>query len=52
MEYNNFKDAVFELLNEADWTGLQDIDANDREGSFLVSFEDGSQFKVCVHEAV
>ncbi len=51
MEFNSFKDAVFELLNEGEWEGLEDIDTNDRDGVFLVSFQDGSQFEVLVRKA-
>lgn len=51
MEFNSFKDAVFELLNEGEWEGLKDIDTNDRDGVFLVSFQDGSQFELCLRKA-
>ena len=50
MEFHNFKDEVFELLNENDWTDLKDIEVHDRESIFLVSFRDGSQFELSLRK--
>lgn len=50
MDFDSFKDAVFELLNESDWVDLRDIDADDRAGTFRVFFRDGSCFCVSVSE--
>lgn len=51
MEFCDFRDEVFELLNENDWPDLQDIVVHDRDGIFLLSFQDGSQFEMILRES-
>ena len=46
MKLEFFKDKMFDLLNDADTIRIKDIEANDKEGTFLVSTQDGSVFEV------
>lgn len=46
MELNDFKDKIFELLNEADEMKISDIETNDRENIFKVMLQNGSAFEV------
>lgn len=50
MEFNHFKDEIFEWLNEKDWTDLQNIVAHDKENTFLVTFQDGNQFELSLRQ--
>jgi hypothetical protein len=47
MEINTLKDYLFELLNEeAEEIGIVDIDANDRENTFLLQMKSGECFEI------
>ncbi len=46
MKLEFFKDKMFELLNDADTISIKDIETNDKEGTFLVSTQDGRVFEV------
>lgn len=46
MELNYFKDKIFELLNESDYMNISDIETNDRNNTFTVTFQDGKCFEV------
>lgn len=47
MELNDFKDRLFEMLNEgSDELGLTDIEAHDRENIFIVETAEGSRFEI------
>lgn len=42
MELNYFKDKLFDLINESDELDVADIEADDKNNTFLVSMQDGS----------
>lgn len=44
MDY--FKDKLFELLNDADDMGIQDIETNDKENKLIVSLQNGLLIEV------
>ena len=46
MGMDNFKDMVFELLNDADNMNIIDIETNDRENTFKISFQNGNTFEL------
>ena len=43
MTLNDFKDCLFDLLNESDELDLSDIISEDRKHRFILSFSDGSR---------
>jgi len=44
MTHNEFKDYLFEVLNETEELDIADIETYDREHKFKVVVADGSQF--------
>ena len=44
MTHNEFKDRLFNVLNETDEMNIADIETYDRENKFKVVVSDGSQF--------
>lgn len=44
MTHNEFKDRLFNVLNETDEMDIADIETYDRENQFKVVVSDGSQF--------
>ncbi len=44
MKLNEFKDAVFEILNETDTLPVYDIECYDLQNQMKVTLQDGSQF--------
>lgn len=46
MDIEYFKDKVFELLNETDNIGINDIETYDKENVFKVFFQDGKIFEI------
>lgn len=44
MTHNEFKDRLFNVLNETDEMNIADIETYDRENQFNVVVSDGSQF--------
>lgn len=46
MTHNEFKDRLFEILNETDMLPIMDIDINDKENQFKIVLRDGSQFMI------
>lgn len=42
MELNRFKDKLFDLINESGELDVTDIEADDRENTFLIRMADGS----------
>lgn len=46
MTHEEFKDRLFEILNETPDLPISDIDTNDKESQFRVVLKDGSQFIV------
>ena len=44
MTHNEFKDYLFEVLNETEELDIADIETYDRENKFKVVVADGSQF--------
>ena len=46
MSLNDFKDKLFDLLNEADNMEIKDIEANDKENTFRIFLEDGHLFEL------
>lgn len=51
MTLNDFKDWLFELLNETDEDVLADIEAYDRQNRFRLKMTDGSMFELECREA-
>ena len=50
MDFNEFKDRLFDAINEADNLPIKDVDLRDREDSLLVELKDGSKFKVLIEK--
>ena len=50
MDFNYFKDMIFEFLNESDSLDVADIETNDKAGTFLVTMHDGAKFEIQVSE--
>ena len=48
MDINEFKDRLFDAINDADNLPIQDLELEDREDRIQVSLEDGSKFVVLV----
>lgn len=46
MDFEHFKDKVFELLNEADNTGIIDIETFDKENIFKIFFFNGKTCEI------
>lgn len=44
MTHDEFKDRLFNVLNETDELDIVDIETNDRENIFKIVVSDGSQF--------
>jgi hypothetical protein len=48
MNINDFKDGLFEILNETNELPIADIDTDDRNNQFKVVLQDGTQFLITV----
>ena len=46
MTHNEFKDHLFEVLNETEELDIADIETYDRENKFKVVVADGAQFLI------
>lgn len=46
MTHEEFKDRLFEILDETDKLPIADIDTNDKDSEFKVVLKDRSQFIV------
>ena len=46
MTHAEFKDRMFEILNETDKLPIADIDTNDKDSEFKIVLKDMSQFIV------
>ena len=44
MTHEEFKDRLFDVLNETELLPIADIEVNDRENYFKVVLTDGSEF--------
>ncbi len=51
MSLNDFKDWLFNLLNEVDADMLADIETKDKLNTFQLSMADGSLFEIECREA-
>lgn len=45
MEFNNFKDWLFDLLNEAD-DNICNIITDDKNSTFMITMKDGSVYGI------
>lgn len=50
MTHNEFKDRLFEILNETDTLPIADIDADDKNSQFKIILDDGSIFIINTNE--
>lgn len=50
MDINEFKDRLFDAINDADNLPVQDLVLEDRKDKIQVYLEDGSRFVVHVRE--
>ncbi len=46
MEQSYLMDTMFDLLNESDNLDVQEIEENERAGSFLLTAGDGTRIKI------
>lgn len=46
MVFNEFKDRLFEVLNESDELSISDIAGDDRKNTFTLEIVDGSVFEI------
>lgn len=50
MEFNEFKDRLFDLLNDTDTLPITDIITNDRKNEIKLLMDDHSLFTInCIH---
>lgn len=50
MNKNEFKDRLFDLLNESEELPIRDIDCKDASDLMDISLEDGSSFRIKIEE--
>ena len=48
MENTEFKDRIFDLLNDTDDLPIADLDVNDAENQIKVTLNDGTQFMITI----
>lgn len=48
MSKDEFKDSLFDMLNETDDIPIEDIEADDRNNSFGIFPDDGTRFLIHV----
>ena len=48
MSKDEFKDSLFDLLNESDDIPIEDIETDDRNNSFGIFWDDGTRFLIRV----
>lgn len=46
VELNDFKDCLFDLINETYTMDVSDIETDDKNSTFFVTISDGSRFKI------
>ena len=46
MSKDEFKDRIFDVLNETDHIPIEDIEADDRNSSLIICLQDGSRFLI------
>lgn len=46
MEKNEFKDRLFDILNDTDDLAIQDIDMDDRNDLINIYLKDGARFSI------
>jgi hypothetical protein len=51
MQLNDFKDWLFEVLNENDSMGISDIESDDLNDTFKISMFDGTAFEIKCRKA-
>lgn len=52
MELNGFKDTLFEIINEADILGINDIETNDKENTFTIVTQEGTAYELECRQVV
>ena len=50
MDFNIFKDNLFDLINESDVLDVEDIEADDKNDLLLVTMKDGTKFRIHIEE--
>ena len=50
MDFNIFKDNLFDLINESDVLDVDDIEADDKNDLLLVTMKDGTKFRIRIEE--
>ena len=51
MELNYFRDRLFDLLNDSEWMGIADLNADERNSLLAVRTEDGNVFEIVCRQA-
>lgn len=52
MELNDFKDRLFDVLNESDELNISDIAGDDAKNIFVIEMEDRSVFVIECHKVL
>lgn len=52
MDIEYFKDMLFDLLNEADNTGISNIEADDKKNTFKIFFHGGEIYEIECHQVL
>ena len=50
MDFNIFKDNLFDLINESDVLDVDDIEADDKNDLLIVTMKDGTKFRIHIEE--
>lgn len=50
MDFNIFKDNLFDLINESDVLDVYDIEADDRHNLLFITMRGGTKFRIHIEE--
>jgi len=50
MTKDEFKDRVFEIMNDTEKVSIEDIETNDNEDTMEITLKDGSKFEMYMVE--
>ncbi len=51
MEFNYFRDRLFDLLNDSEGMGIADLNADERNSLLTVRTEEGNVFEIVCRQA-
>lgn len=48
MDFNQFKDMLFDLINESNELNVSNIAWNEKQNILVIAFADGTKFAICI----